>query len=229
MDGFVELTEAPVVQKWLSRPRAKGSLSWMPEIEKVVTWLAMQHVLQSDKRQVYQSNVRIRLKPTVGVFASSPLKSGSRFPVISQAVMPCEQSNLQQAAFQCKEKLFVFPARPKEAGGDREKEDPVWNPASAIRLVSSDSSRKELEQVNAAMALLRIPVVTACCGVADEFMGVLPAVELTKDVEADVEIVCLIDPDIYIKPEKKNNKRSLAPKAKASARVKRTRSDPMTL
>lgn len=137
------------------------------------------------------------------MFATASLPPGSRFPILSQNIFVGDQSALTTAAWLCSENVYAFPTRPGLRGKDITRQA-VWNPGSAIRLVSSDASRSMLDMVNAKMDLLACPVVLSVCGQALELSGNVPSVLLTKQVLHSEEIVCVIDPTLYWRPQPKD-------------------------
>jgi hypothetical protein len=195
-----EVTTVKIPDSWLETPIAFASPLWMPAPSKLVTWLAMQHMLASDSRTVHEQRVRIRVKPSMGLFATEALKKGARFPVASNSIITCDKAELQVAAWHCSDRVHIVPTRPHSKTSKDGSVEIVWNAASAVRLVPAGAGQAELNMINAKMTVMVCPLVTSCGGKAREFAGVVPTIELTDDVCTGMEIVSSMDEDIYSKP-----------------------------
>lgn len=192
--------------------------------------MAMQHCLADTSAKINETRVRIRIKPQVGVFAEADLPKESRFPVVSWNIQTCPLAEMQSASFHCSELLHVIPTKvgirkADDKKGGEPSEDVIWNPGSAIRLISEESKQSDIALVNSKMTRLNVAVISSCRGRATENIALVPAIELTQAVTKGQEIVCLIDDDFYSKPTR-TKKIVVTPRSKG---VKRVRSDPQAV
>lgn len=222
----MELTSLQKLSEFMPSPAQMHRPKWLPDFNKMIVWLGMQHCAMSASHKVFESRVRIRLKPHMGVFADADLLRDACFPILSSTILVSTREKLQVAAYRVSDSLYVVPTRPSVKTVDNEQQL-VWNPGSAIRLVSSGAKRADLDSVNSKMTRITVAVVTSCRGNAHEEMAVVPAIVLTQTVDKDDEIVCLIDDDVYSRPPQKDKKRFAI--VQNTKTLKKVRSDPMTL
>ena len=216
--------------EYLATPDDVACPKWLPDKTKLVLWLAMQHAASSNNYKIFERSVRIRIKPRVGVYATEDLRKDACFPILSSNIIACAHDKMTTAAYKIAETLFVVPTRPS-VRKINDTDEVIWNPGSAIRLVSSNAKRSDVDSVNSEMVKVTTAVVTSCRGSAREEMAVMPAIVLTKAVEANAEIVCLLDPEFYCSPPEKPKRRFgvLQPKPAQQKALKKVKSDPMTV
>lgn len=222
-----ELTSSKGVEEFMPTPTSFVNPKWIPEIAKMVLWMGMQHVAAAKSYKIFESQVRIRLKPSVGVLATATLAKGSCFPIISSTIMVCDRSKMTVASFRSCENVHVVPTRPAVRQTD-EGEELIWNPGSAIRLTAEDAKRSEIDKVNCEMVRKTVAVVSSCMGDAREHMAVIPAITTTREILQGEELVCLMDPEIYVKPPQRDKKRWTIVQHNTKA-LKKIRSDPLAV
>ena len=126
----MELTSDQKMEEFMPRPDLSERPKWLPDLEKMVIWMGMQHCAMNSNAKVNETRVKIRLKPNVGVFADDELRKDACLPVTSSTIFAMPRDKMQTASYHITDNLHVTPARPSVKTVDGEQHL-IWSLGSA--------------------------------------------------------------------------------------------------